>query len=275
MPARGISRLPPTGHTIENVIARESSHSKEAGREFMNAYAIVPAAGLSTRMGSTTSGAARKQLLEFQGAPILIHTLRKLDRCHRIDAILVPVRPEDRDRVADRVAAESFRCPVHIVTGGETRQASVWNALQQVPAEARLVLVHDAVRPFVTTEIIERALDGAAQHRAVIVAVPAIDTIKQVERAGSDTNRIVATLPRERIVLAQTPQAFDHALLRRAFERAQQEGFSGTDESSLMEHIGQEVFVVPGSPRNWKITTPDDLPLAEMFFQAEAKAVSS
>ena len=236
----------------------------------MNAYAIIPAAGLSTRMGSTTSGTARKQLVEFHGAPILIHTLRKFDSCARIEAILVPVRPEDRERVADRVAAERFRCPVHIVTGGETRQESVWNALQQIPEQVPLVLVHDAVRPFVDAEIIDRAIDAAARHRAVIVAVPAIDTIKQVERAGGDTNRIVATLPRERIVLAQTPQAFDHALLRMAFEKAIQDGFQGTDEASLMEHIRQDVFVIPGSPRNWKITTPADLRLAEMFFLAEA-----
>ncbi|HET9784379.1 MAG TPA: 2-C-methyl-D-erythritol 4-phosphate cytidylyltransferase [Terriglobales bacterium] len=241
-----------------------------------DAYAIIPAAGLSTRMGSTTSGQARKQLAEVAGAPIFIHTLRRFDRCPGLQAILVPVRPEDRAAVETRIAEESFATPVRVLDGGNARQDSVWNAVQALAEElgptgddAR-ILIHDAVRPFVDDKTIAGALAAAEQHPAVIVAIPAVDTVKQVERVGADANRVTATLPRERIVLAQTPQVFRLGLLRRAFAHAQSDGFYATDEAALVEHLGEDVFVVPGSPRNWKITTPTDLALAEATLTAGA-----
>jgi 2-C-methyl-D-erythritol 4-phosphate cytidylyltransferase len=237
------------------------------------AYAIIPAAGLSTRMGSTTTGQARKQLAEIGGAPILVHTLRKFARCARLREILVPVRREDLAAVEARVTAEALPVPVRVLEGGNARQDSVWNAVQQLGLDAgdeALILIHDAVRPFVPEEIIERALDAAERYPAVIVATPAVDTIKQVERAGADANRVAATLQRERIVLAQTPQVFRLGLLRRAFAHAHSDGFYATDEASLVEHLGEDVYVIPGSPRNWKITTPADLPLAEMLLGGSA-----
>ncbi len=230
---------------------------------------IIPAAGLSTRMGSTTSGIDRKQLLEIGGAPILIHTLRKFDQAPSTREILVAVRPEDNERVSARVAAESFRHPVRVVEGGLTRQESVWNALQSLPAETELVGVHDAVRPFIDVATIERAAEAARQHGAAIVALPAVDTVKQVEQVGGEVRRIVGTLPRERIALAQTPQVFRYDRLRKAFEAARQEGFKGTDEAAIMEHCGFEVMVVPGSPRNFKITTPSDLELAQLWLSGQ------
>lgn len=237
----------------------------------MHAYAIIPAAGLSTRMGSTTSGQARKQLVEVGGAPILIHTLRRFEACDGLAEILIPVRPEDEELVAARIASEGFRHRIRVLAGGNARQDSVWNAVQQIKADDdALVAIHDAVRPFVDAETIGRALAAAARHDAVIVAVPAVDTLKQVERVGADANRVTATLQRERIVLAQTPQVFRLGLLRRAFAQAHADGFYATDEASLVEHFGHDVFVVPGSVRNWKITTPADLPLAEMFLAASA-----
>ncbi|HWG38597.1 MAG TPA: 2-C-methyl-D-erythritol 4-phosphate cytidylyltransferase [Terriglobales bacterium] len=242
----------------------------------MRGFAIIPAAGLSTRMGSTTSGQARKQLAEIAGAPILVHTLRTFDRCPGLERILVPVRPEDKDLVAARVANEKLRIEVEVLEGGAARQDSVWNALQRlssVQADA-WVMIHDAVRPFVELETLMRALSAAEKHAAVITGVPAVDTIKQVERVGADSNRVTTTLQRERIVLAQTPQVFHLDLLRRAFEKARQDGFYGTDEAALVEHLGEDVFVVPGSARNWKITTPADLPLAELLLGAAAASSS-
>ena len=232
-------------------------------------YAIIPAAGLSTRMGSTTSGQARKPLIEVAGAPILIHTLRKWDRVPGLTAILVPVRPEDREVVAQRIAAEKFKTPIRVLEGANVRQDSVWNAVEAISAEAAgedpLVAVHDAVRPFVALETVESALKAAQIHGAVIVAMPAVDTVKQVERSAGDQNRITATLQRERIVLAQTPQVFRLSLLRQAYDKARSDGFHATDEAALIEHLGHDVYVVPGSPRNWKITTPADLALAALF----------
>lgn len=235
----------------------------------MPAHVIIPAAGLSTRMGSTTSGQARKQMAEIGGAPILIHTLRKFDASEGIGDILVPVRPEDVEPVRARIAKERLRHRVQVLEGGNARQDSVWNAVQTIEdGDEALVAIHDAVRPFVDAETIARALAAAERHQAVIVAVPAIDTLKLVERAGADSNRVTSTLQRERIVLAQTPQVFRLGLLRRAFAKARTDGFYGTDEAALVEHLGHDVFVVPGSARNWKITTPADLPLAEMLLAA-------
>ena len=172
------------------------------------------------------------------------------------------------------LAQTRLRLPVQIVEGGETRQDTVWAALQQAPRDTELVAVHDAVRPLVDDGLIRRALAAAARLGAVIAAVAAVDTVKQVERAGAAENeaRIVTTLPRERIVLAQTPQVFRYELLRRAFEKAVSDGFHGTDESSLIEHLGEPVYAIPGSPRNLKITTPADLALAERLLSQSEPA---
>lgn len=231
----------------------------------MSVYAIVPAAGLSTRTGSTTSGGGRKQMMIFQGAPVVIHTLRTLQRCPGIEKILVAARPEDRAGLAARLAAEPMMLPIEVVEGGETRQDSVARALLHVPEAVPFVLIHDAVRPFLDVETAARVLAAAEQHGAAIAAVPAVDTIKQVERVGGDQTRVVATLPREKLVMVQTPQAFRHDWLREAMARAEREGFHASDESGLLEHAGHEVYVISGSPRNWKITTSADLELAEIF----------
>jgi len=151
------------------------------------------------------------------------------------------------------------------VVGGENRQQSVANALNALEAESHdVVLVHDAVRPFIDHDIIDNVVQAAARHGAAIAGVPAVDTIKQVDRTA-DGAIITSTVPRERVVLAQTPQGFRYELLKRAFDEAQSDGFIGTDEASLVERNGQEVAVVMGSPRNIKITTPADLELAEFF----------
>ncbi|MGH9487368.1 MAG: 2-C-methyl-D-erythritol 4-phosphate cytidylyltransferase [Terriglobales bacterium] len=241
-------------------------------------YAIIPAAGLSTRMGSTTSGQARKPMLELAGAPILIHTLRCFEACAEIQEILIPVRREDRSQVEEQLAAARLRQRVRTLEGGNARQDSVWNAVQMLSRELGeagndvSVLIHDAVRPFLEARVLNAVLTAAQQHPAVIVAIPAVDTIKQVERVGAEDNRVTATLPRERVVLAQTPQVFRLGLLLRAYTHAHADGFYATDEAALLEHLGEDVFVVPGSPRNWKITTPADLPLAEMVLSARSRA---
>jgi 2-C-methyl-D-erythritol 4-phosphate cytidylyltransferase len=167
----------------------------------------------------------------------------------------------------EKEAKDILEKEVSLVPGGEHRQQSVANALAAVSAAPDdIVLVHDAVRPFVTEEIIKEVIEGARKHGAAIAGMPAVDTVKQVERTA-DGALVTATIPRERVVMAQTPQGFRFHLLKKAFEEATADGFMGTDEASLMERSGHEVAVVMGSPRNIKITTPGDMELAEFFLK--------
>jgi 2-C-methyl-D-erythritol 4-phosphate cytidylyltransferase len=238
----------------------------------MKVFVIIPAAGLGTRMaGAATGKTPAKQFTEVNGVPILIHTLRKFAESREVSEIYVALRKSEAESFRPRLQQEYFTKPVHIVDGGEHRQESVANALAAVPAEDKdLVLVHDAVRPFMDQEIIRNVIEAAAKHGAAIAAVPAVDTIKQVERTAEGAI-VKATIPREHIVLTQTPQGFRFHLLKQAFEEATRDGFTGTDESSLIERLGHEVAVVMGSPRNIKITTPHDLELAEFYAGQEAK----
>jgi 2-C-methyl-D-erythritol 4-phosphate cytidylyltransferase len=229
-----------------------------------NVVAIIPAAGQGVRMGFH-----KKQLLLLDGDPILIHTLRKFAACPAISAIWIAVPPEDLEDVRKLVEAQGFRTPVHVIVGGPRRQDSVENCLRALPEGTDLVAVHDAVRPFVSTDEISAAIDAASETGAAILGTLTVDTVKQISRT-----RIIATLPRERIVLAQTPQIFRFETLRLAFDKAREEGFSGTDESSLVEHLGVEVTVVPGSDRNIKITKPSDLELARFYLEQERHALA-
>jgi len=130
------------------------------------------------------------------------------------------------------------------------------------------VLVHDAVRPFIDSDLIGRVIAAAAKHGAAIAGMPAVDTVKQVDRTA-DGAIITSTIPRERVVMAQTPQGFRYDVLKKAFDEAQADAFTGTDEASLVERSGHEVAVVMGSPQNIKITTPGDMELAEFYVRAE------
>lgn len=235
----------------------------------MPVFVIIPAAGLGTRMAAVgTSGKpAPKQFLELGGKPILVHTLNAFLGARGIDKIVVAVRANEISRVETQLREHGLTERVAVVEGGDTRQESVRNALRQLPAsDDDIVLVHDAVRPLIDAATIERTIEQAARHRAAIVGVPAVDTIKQVERTA-DGAIITSTIPRERIVLAQTPQGFRFALLRHAMEAAEADGFVGTDEASLVERMGIEVAVVPGLARNLKITQPGDLELAEFHLR--------
>ena len=235
--------------------------------------AILPAAGLGTRMG----GEKPKQFLELDGVPVLLFTLRRLAACSAITEFIIATRAEEMDSVAASVASENLGQSVRVVRGGDTRQDSVANALVYVPAEADLILVHDAVRPLVTLNQIERVIAEADACDAAILGIPAMDTVKEVKRAtpqggSSDVALIIATIPRERVVLAQTPQVFRASLLLEAFARARQDGVTASDEAGLVERLGADVHVVLGSERNLKITRPGDMDLAEFYFRQERAA---
>jgi 2-C-methyl-D-erythritol 4-phosphate cytidylyltransferase len=232
--------------------------------------AIVPAAGLGTRMGAGTP----KQFLELDGMPLVIYTLRRLAACAAITDFFISTRADEIVALQDKVGKSGIGRPARVVHGGDTRQQSVANALAQVDPTTEIVLVHDAVRPFVTPEQIDRVIAEARKRGAAILGIPAIDTVKEVKRASlpEDVALISATIPRERIVLAQTPQAFSYAILRDAFKKAQQDDVTASDESALVERMGHEVFVVLGSERNLKITRPADMDLAHFYLEQERRA---
>jgi 2-C-methyl-D-erythritol 4-phosphate cytidylyltransferase len=232
--------------------------------------AIIPAAGLGTRMGAEMP----KQFLELNDMPLVIFTLRRLATCPEITDFFIATRADDIVSLQDKVAKASLGRPARVVHGGDTRQQSVANALAQVDPVTEIVLVHDAVRPFVTGEQIVRVIAEARGRGAAILGIPAIDTVKEVKRASlpQDVALITSTIPRERIVLAQTPQAFSYTLLRDAFRKAQQDGVTSSDESSLVERFGHDVFVVLGSERNLKITRPADMDLARFYLDQERRA---
>ncbi len=230
----------------------------------MSVAAIIPAAGMGVRMGGDTP----KQFLSLEGVPIFVHTLRKFVASDAIDEIYLALRREDMPRVSLDIEREHFSKPVRTVAGGASRQDTVARALAEVPSTTELVVVHDAVRPVIELEMIHRVVDEARRNGAAILGIPSVDTIKQVER-----QKILSTIPRERIVLAQTPQAFRYEILREACDRAAADGFWGTDESSLVERLGHEVHVLMGSDRNIKITKPSDLPLARLYIAQEREKV--
>jgi 2-C-methyl-D-erythritol 4-phosphate cytidylyltransferase len=216
------------------------------------------------------AGPQPKQFLALEGVPILIHSLRAFVAVPRVTAIYVAVRKPEMERVQAQVTEAGFAERVKVVEGGEKRQESVANALAALPAEADdIVLVHDAVRPLIDATTIERTIDAVAETGAAIVGLPAVDTIKQVERTAHGA-LITATIPREFVVLAQTPQGFRYGLLQRAFAEAEADGFVGTDEASLVERAGLSVAVVHGSQVNLKITQPGDLELAEFYLRQRA-----
>lgn len=239
----------------------------------MKVFVIIPAAGLGTRMAPVSAKDAKhpsKQFTELGGIPILIHTLRKFAGIDQVSAIWVALRENEIEGFRERLQKEAtdvLQKKVEFVVGGEHRQQSVEHALNSIiSAPDDIVLVHDAVRPLVTPEIIHDVIEGAKKYGAAIAALPAVDTVKQVERTAEGAI-IKATIPRAGVVLAQTPQGFRYEVIKKVFDEATTDGFVGTDEASLAERSGHEVAVVMGSPKNIKITTPGDMELAEFYLR--------
>lgn len=227
------------------------------------AVAVVPAGGSGARMGTRQP----KQYLALGGAPILVLTLRALARCRSLDGLIVAV-PADRVE-ATRELLRRFRVPrvLGVVPGGAERQASVREGLQAAPPDAAWIVVHDAVRPFVTAELIERVLAAARVPGAATCGWPVRETVKRVRDSV-----VEATLPREGLWLTQTPQAFRLDLLREAHDKALRDGYEATDDAMLVERLGGRVAMVEGLPQNLKITTPDDLKTARAWAGGARKA---
>lgn len=223
----------------------------------MKVSAIIAAAGLGKRMGRDSP----KQYLELVGRPIICHTL---DKFRGMAQVIIVV---EKDRVdgfrREILEAHGFSKGWHVVAGGEKRQDSVRNGLGCVSDNCDVVLIHDGVRPFIAPRLIAEVADRAQEFGAAIVAIPVKDTIKKVERGDV----IVGTVDRQSLWRAQTPQAFRLEIVRKAFDVAYRDRFYGTDEASLVERLGLEVAIVSGEDWNFKITTPDDLMIAEALLE--------
>jgi len=220
-------------------------------------HVIIAAGGAGLRMG----GGLPKQFRRVKGKPIFIRTVEAFDGCAVVDGITI-VAPEEYHGLCRELLGEcGYGHITNIVHGGADRGASVYGALRGLPEDVRLVLVHDAVRPFVTAEQITDVALAAAESGAAVLCVPMKDTVKVV----GDDGAIDSTPDRNTLMLAQTPQGFDRALLQRAYERAAADGFAGTDDASYVERLGVRPRIVLGDYGNIKITTEDDL----RFFGAD------
>jgi 2-C-methyl-D-erythritol 4-phosphate cytidylyltransferase len=219
--------------------------------------AIIPAAGAGVRMQSQIP----KPYLLLAGKPILAHTLEVFEAVREIQEITVVAHPDDLEYCREEVIAPyGFKKVLRLVPGGKERQDSVYHALKALQQEdPEIILVHDGVRPFITPEQIRRVIKAARNHGGAVMGLPAQDTLKRVNSQG----KVIHTLDRKDIWQIQTPQGFQADLLWRAFVEAYSRNFYGTDEASLVEEMGQPVAVIPGDPCNLKITTPEDLQLAE------------
>ena len=225
--------------------------------------AVIPAGGTGARLGASVP----KQFLPLGGVPMLLHSLRAFDRAPSVDAVILVVPHEERRRaLTDVIERYNVKKVQKVVAGGETRQQSVHNGLKEIGPDVEIVVVHDAVRPFVTEDLIEQSIEAARKGGAVIVAVPMKDTPKQ---AGPG-RQVQRTLDRDDLWLAQTPQTFRRDLLLEAYEKAAVERLQATDDAALVERLGHKVGIVAGTWENIKITTPEDLVIAEAILAARS-----
>jgi 2-C-methyl-D-erythritol 4-phosphate cytidylyltransferase len=226
--------------------------------------ALVPAAGRGLRMG----GSVPKQFLSLGGEPLIVQSLRTLQAAPVVGQIVLAVPPADVEYCEDEIVSRHhFTKVTKVVAGGPERQDSVRYALAQVPSDTDIVLIHDAVRPFVTHRMIAEVVAAARKEGAAIIALPMRDTVKQVGKDGM----IERTVDRTPLWLAQTPQAFRRDWIETAHKKAHAEGIRATDDASLVEWLGYSVAVVEGSGENIKVTRPEDLVIGEAILASRMK----
>jgi 2-C-methyl-D-erythritol 4-phosphate cytidylyltransferase len=223
----------------------------------MEVNAVIAAGGQGKRMNSSIS----KQFLTIQGHPILYYTLNKFEKMDIIKSVVLVTSTDDMDYTREEIIKRYRFKKIEMVEGGKERQDSVYNGLRKLSPQTDIVVIHDGVRPFVSIKLIENSIDAAAKYKAVGVAVPVKDTIKVV----GNGNIIKTTPSRKSLWAIQTPQSFSYDLIMEAYEKALHEGFYGTDDTVLVEHMGLPVKVIEGAYENIKITTPEDIIFAETF----------
>lgn len=218
--------------------------------------AIVPAAGRGERLGP----GAPKALRLLGGAPLLVHAVHALAQARLVDEVIIAAPPGDVASVRSLLASSEVAAEVRVVAGGDTRQQSVGRALASLRPEVGVVLVHDAARPLLPSELADAVAAAVlAGHEAVVPGLRPSDTIKRVDEAG----RVVETLPRDALYAVQTPQGFRRALLEEAHDAGALDGYAATDDAALVERLGRPVYVIPGAEEAFKVTRPTDLVWAE------------
>ncbi len=227
--------------------------------------AVFPAAGASTRMNNF--GGTNKNLLKLAGEMVLLRSVKTFSQVERVNFLIVVVGAKEVETVENLLRAEKDLKPWVVTVGGSERQFSIANGLKLVPPDADTVLVHDAARPLVTAKTVNAVIDAAEQFGGAIAAVPAKDTIKLVDADGF----VRFTPPRRELVAVQTPQGFKREIIMRAYAKAKEDSFLGTDDSSLVERLGVRIKVVESEYSNLKITTPEDIWVAETFLRGENK----
>ncbi|MPM27825.1 Bifunctional enzyme IspD/IspF [bioreactor metagenome] len=225
----------------------------------MKVTAIIAAAGQGKRMGRGIN----KVFIPLSHCPVLVHTVRKFSQCEIIDKLVIVTGPDEVAEVRELLASVDNIKPWQVVAGGSERQYSIANALAVVDNDSEITLVHDGARPLIELATIKSVIEAARQYHAAGVAVPVKDTIKTVDNDGF----ITATPPRHTLWAIQTPQAFETQLLRQAYTSAAQDDYLGTDDAGLVERLGVKVKIVQGSYNNIKITTPEDLIIAEALLK--------
>ena len=226
----------------------------------MKTIVLIPSAGSGSRMGAK----AKKPYLSLGNKPILAHTLLAFEQCSLINEVVLIVAEDEIDYCKTSIVEPfKIRKVNKIIAGGPKRQDSVWEGLKTLNDDCELVMIHDGVRPFVSQEILKKSVHETANSGATVVAVPVKDTIKIVSKKAE----VLETIDRSRIWAVQTPQTFTRDVLKRAYEKAYNDRFYGTDDASLVERLGVKVKIIPGSYDNMKITTPGDLTLGEAILE--------
>lgn len=220
---------------------------------------IFPAAGSSKRMG----GGFNKNFLELAGEPILIRTLKTFSQVERVKFLIVVVAAHEVESVEKLLNSTEDLKPWRVAVGGSERQYSIANGLKLLPEDAEIILVHDAARPLISARTINEVIDAAEKFGGAIAAVPSKDTIKLVDSEGF----VKYTPPRSELVAVHTPQGFRREILLQAYSKAAEENFLGTDDASLVERLGAKIKIVNSSYENIKITTPEDISVAETFLR--------
>ncbi len=242
----------------------------------MKTIAVIAAGGLGKRIVATDSDFVPrglsprerklpKQFLMLKDKPILAHTVDKFEQCKLVDEIILAV-PEDylgycSQSIVDKYGFKKVR---KVVCGGQERQDSVNSGLKACPSNTSIVVIHDGVRPLIPVDKISESIKMCTEKRAVVLAVPVNETVKRVEKGS-----IMTTLDRSKLWLTQTPQTFEYKLILDAYEKARENDFVGTDDSVLVERLGYEVTILEGDYRNIKITTAEDLAIAEKLLEVE------